>query len=309
MSLTERHVRARIDKRTIRCTSTPGRQSVAGGVQFAPCSGWVIKDRDTKPRLVACADCNGLAPMRLRVDDKQVRLLPEALRALENTQREVENRKRTARYTIHWYETQPYDEIRLEQRVACGATLGKTPTGRRVHQAVAALRMVTCDECRRLAALTPAQREQERKDKSAALRAKFADKNAAKFAEREAKRLETAAQVEAGRHDARVALDALEEVAFNATKLTTERWEFVRKTLDIALVAYKFENPKSRGDRDWVTKVCAEGPDTVRSKYVDIQCRYCRETLLEHKRQGFDYTWETAGHTTPCALRYLAKDA
>jgi hypothetical protein len=84
--------------------------------------------------------------------------------------------------------------------------------------------------------------------------------------------------------------------------------------LVIARVAYRLDNPKSRGDRDYV--LC-NAPDAESDTWGELRraarvvmkcatCRYCRETLIAEARLGANYTTATCEHTVSCALRFLA---
>lgn len=101
MALTLRHVRARLEKRRVRCTdSRPGERT--------PCPGWrIVNDPRTQTRclLVACSVCNATQPRESTiVTNAMVALLPEARdavadatrmrRAAHRAERDVESRAR-----------------------------------------------------------------------------------------------------------------------------------------------------------------------------------------------------------------------
>lgn len=78
----------------------------------------------------------------------------------------------------------------------------------------------------------------------------------------------------------------------------------VIQLLELALVDYKLQNPKARGDRLWVwlrDKVTKPG-------HGDVMCRFCQLPLLRDMKMGHDYTPYEAvsAHVATCALSSLA---
>lgn len=298
--MTPSQVRARIAKRAKNC----GQPRLAeGAVASVTCPGWRLVDttRGTV-RLVACAECNALVPARLRVDDAMVRTLYEASDARNRRIEELRRQRIVRNTTTHLR----VDAFSLA--VLCGAKVGRTEKGRRRHGWNYDLAQVDCQKCIRLAAMTPAEREaleDEKRDKLGALRSR-------KDEERAARRAELVARIEAARPEAMVMLDAIEAGRVGAANYERE-WSDERRALEarldellvFAVMAYKVDHPKSRGDRLWKF---SRDPEKHLTGHADARCRFCDVLLEEYTTIGHVPTDNYGPHTQPCALRYLARE-
>ena len=296
------HVQARIDKRGItRCQLS--------------CCGWLVR-MSPHPRLMACTACNALHPARLQITDAMVKILPQAREGLAAATRTFA-RERMERATTRHAPT--------VSGTLCGHSIGRTKSGRRTHVLSFVAERVTCAECQRLAAMTPAERDAERRERSAELATKFKAKRDEAAAAREQQHMDTEKRIAAARVDARVALDILETVNFDYAKLAqmtldeqpaiassaSERIALVAETIAMAVTAYRHIHRASRGERRWVFR--NEGSESAparrsgpRRGTSDVRCRFCDTVLLVGGVIGEDYTAITDTHTVRCALEYLA---
>lgn len=317
MSLQERHVRARIRKRQLRCTSVP---STADLDPSKPCPGWVVQlSSRGSAMLMACPNCNALSPVALRVTDADVRQLPEARSRQLAVDAEERERRRRARFTVHLEEFTVGQGIRPDSyTIACGHKVGRTPGGRRVHQATSRQRLdlVTCEECLRLAAMTPEQREEERAAKSAKIASNekiSAEKKAADEA-RSAQRETMKAEVAAVRPSAIAAWDILQlhpgwDTEADAGTWPEDHQRVVSDVLCAAMLDYKVNNWRTSGSNHWVSTRPAPGAKQFSrsGRLIDVTCRYCRAVLIAGQPAGVDYTREPVvrRHTVLCAIAYL----
>jgi len=292
------NVQARLDKRTEHCS--------------LGCPGWVV--RDERPVVTACEACNALQPERLRVTTGMVKLLPVALdrlRAATFAWGRTQSERMTTRHITSAF---------TDARGLCGRGLGKTRNKRRNHVRTANPGASNCDECIRLNAMTPAQREEERKNKSKALQARFSDQKLEADREREARNAVINAEIEQARIDAQVAWDILllfdfDRVMLHA-KVLDERAELVERTLEMACKAHRQANPKNIAGhapafakRRWLfVKVADPYEYSNRRHRRDVVCRFCDQVLLHNRTLGTDYTVQTDDHTVRCALRYLGAE-
>ncbi len=299
------HVLARLAKRTRRCDDRiavfPGERDVPG-----TCPGWRVFDNTNGrgARLLACVECNALAPARLRVTDKDVCLIPEASEALRLRICDLLTQRRARANTTHWLVA----EYPMAEAVLCGHALGRTPKGRRRHGWSYNLGSVTCDECRRLAQLTPAARLAEAQARSAELRDKFAVRRAEEQAAKAKKVADRAKQIAEARPDAMVALDFIEarDPVISEAGAPVAKQALIDRALRAAIVAHKHEHPRSRGERLWVFRDVFQGSGSQ-------HCRFCEVRLRGEVIVGTDTSIagsvpEVSDHTTLCALRYLARE-
>lgn len=294
------HVKARLDKRGAnRCQ--------------ASCPGWVVRTTPGQPKLMACAACNALQPPRLQITDKMVKLLPSARDCLAMVAGQLRRARVERATTRHLRNPLGLDAL-------CGHHVGRTLKGRRVHLCVLNAASANCNECVRLAAMTPAERDAEKQAASAALRVKFAGKREQAVRERQDRHAETTAAIAVARDEARVAMDIMEEVGFERVQLVinviatpdkdpalvaraTERVMLVENALDMEVVAHRHANPASRGERRWLFRNVNGTRDGRGS--CDVACRFCDKVLLKRCTIGDDYTVATDDHTVRCALEYL----
>ena len=297
MKLQIHHVLARLAKRTQRCDDRravfPGEQSATG-----KCPGWHVVDLASGrgAKIVACAECNALLPARLRVEDADVRLLIAAREAQRRREMELHLARRARGTTTHLRESV------ASMRVLCGHDLGRTPGGRRSHQWTYDFAQTTCAECRRLGQLTPAQRAAETLSRAQTRQGRFAAKRAEEVARRDAERAQRAAMIAESRPEAMVALDVVEA----GGPVDSDQWALVDRALRAAIVAYKHDHPKSRGERLWVLRDVQAGTGHQHCRFCDACLRDGVTVGSDSKIAGSDA--EVAAHTTRCALRYLAAE-
>jgi hypothetical protein len=279
--VTPNQIRARLAKRTHACRyALPDREKA--------CPGWkVIITPRNNTRLIACVECNELAPARLRVDDKMIRSLSEADAAGRRRTGELLAERRARNTTTH---------LRTDAATLtplCGRRPGRTEKGRRRHGWSYRLEDVDCTQCIRLAAMTPEQRAALDAQKNAKL-ATLRDK---KSSEREARIAEDRARVENARADAMMLLDAV----LSGTPLAGELYNQLCDTLDTAILAHRLENPRARGANLWKYVAVGQG-------IGDVRCRFCEELLECNVRIGTRTAGSFSEHCQPCALRFLARE-
>jgi hypothetical protein len=144
--------------------------------------------------------------------------------------------------------------------------------------------------------MTAEQRAVERAQKFSKFDAKKAEIVVAQLQAREARGRE----IEAMRPAAMVAIDLVESQA----TLTQDTRELLDSALRWAVVAYKHEHPKSRGERLHVLRNVERGVGNQ-------HCRFCNERLRLGVQVGADRTLagafaDVSSHTILCALKYLA---
>lgn len=293
--MTPAQVRARIAKRTKHCNRDQAdRPCVA---RYLTCPGWrlFITPRNNV-RLIACEECNALAPKRLQVTNEMVRSLYEAKEAQRRRNEELRREKLARNTTTH---------LRVDpgsMDVLCGAEIGRTPRGRRRHGWTYFLADVTCEKCRRLGAMTPAEREAERAAKLEPWARKRAELKSKQDQARAARRAEIAERVEATRPDAMVMLDAI-EAAGGATSVDLLSWsreehEMLARCLEVAVDAQVLAGGVAGKRRLWISGTSIRG-------ICDVHCRFCREVLDHDRALGHVGEHEFMDHTVPCALLYL----
>jgi len=265
---------------------------------------------------MACIACNALHPPRLQITDRMVKLLPLAVEGLDAVKRRLSRERQARATTMH----APADPNAITSVALCGhKKMGRTESGRRIHVIAFRTANSNCAECRRLAMMTEAQRDEERRLRSEALANKFKSKRDEAQKARAAQDAKTEKVIEDARVDARVAMDILELYDFQRANLLRAavhkdpddpdaqrarvQLALVDNTLAIAVTAYKHVNRKSRGERRWTFT----GQDqSQRLGIHDVRCRFCKTMLFEGGVIGDDYTDDTDHHTVRCALEYLA---
>lgn len=314
--MTPNQVRARLAKRARRCGHPQHEPSTP---PLIACVGWRIIDTSRgTTRIVACEECNALAPARLKVTDAQVRALSEAVTEANRREQELrrarENKNTTRHLRADFEETYPVD-----QNTLCGHPIGRSPKGKRRHifswrdEPATARGITLCEKCIELAALTPWQRLAREIAADVIKQGKLKTLKGRKQVEREAARAARLAVIEAARPDAMVLLDAIEA----GRELDAD---MAAHALTTAIDAHVMAGGAAGKRRLWLTdgipnecncaRLGRHGSDCPADRpptRVNLICRFCREVLAANVPMGSAFVNDAGrAHAQHCALTYLA---
>lgn len=168
----------------------------------------------------------------------------------------------------------------------------------------------TCARCRRFAAESLGQREARIAAEKAKAAAAFAKLNERKKYDDAWTKLWRVIAIESLRPDAMVAMDLLG----SGRRVDEVTSELLARVCAGAVMAHRFENPRSRGERLYIYRAAGERSGGLGGPWgrrvTDVVCRFCNVVIERDVDLGsvssITGTPNIAAHVVPCALKFLA---